>query len=146
MELRIIAGLLLIERMIALYFILSVVARQRRLMRIIDDVSNLRKVMYGLSLSMLGMQFVPILIDVVGIIEPSLKTPSVPRPLGIAYAFSNATFSIIASVMLWLIYETIDRDNIKLLKENTELKSDNAHLKDDKKHLKKDLAKEKRKH
>jgi hypothetical protein len=145
-ELRIIAGILLLERMVALYFILSVVARQRRLLHIVDDVGTLRKVMYGLSLSMLGMQIVPIIIDVVGIIEPSLKTPTVPRPLGVAYALSNATFSIIASVMLWLIYETIDRDNIKLLKENTNLKDDKAHLQDDKKQLKKDLAKEKRKH
>lgn len=139
MELRIIAGLLLIERMIALYFILSVVARQRRIMHIVDDVSSLRKVMFGLSLAMLGMQIVPIIIDIFGIIEPSLKTTAVPRPLGVAYAFSNATFSIVASIMLWLIYETIDRDNIKLLKENHDLK-------DDKQHLESDLADEKRKH
>lgn len=139
MELRIIADILLIERLVALYFIISVVKRQRRLMHVVDDVGTLRKVMYGLSLSMLGMQFVPILIDIVGIIEPSLKTPTIPRPLGVAYALSNATFSIIASVMLWLIYEVIDRDNIKLLKENHDLKDDKAHLK-------KDLAKEKRKH
>lgn len=139
MELRIIAGILLLERLVALYFILSVVARQRRLLHVVDDVGTLRKVMYGLSLSMLGMQFVPILIDIVGIIEPTVKAAAVPRPLGVAYALSNATFSIIASVMLWLIYEVIDRDNIKLLKENHDLK-------DEKKHLKKDLAKEKRKH
>jgi len=138
-ELRIIATILLIERLIALYFILSVVTRQRRLMKIVDDVSALRKVMFGLSMAMLGMQIVPIVIDIAGIIEPYLKATSVPRPLGVAYALSNATFSIIASVMLWLIYETIDRDNIKLLKEN-------AALKDEKEHLKHDLKVEKRKH
>ena len=135
MENQIIAGILLLERLIALYFILSVIGRQKRLMKFIDDVSSLRKVMFGLSLAMLGMQFVPIIIDVAALIEPVMKSTSVPRPLGVMYALSNATFSIIASVMLWLIYETIDRDNIKLLKENESLKDDNAHLKDDKAHL-----------
>lgn len=139
MEIRIIGAILLVERLIALYFILSVIKRQRILMKIVDEVGKLRKVLFGLSLAMLGMQFVPILIDVVAIFHPNLKASAVPRPLGVAYSLSNATFSIIASVMLWLIYETVDRDNLKLIQEN-------EHLKDDKDHLKKDLAKEKRKH
>lgn len=95
--------------------------------------------MFGLSLAMLGMQIVPIIIDIAGIIEPYLKATAVPRPLGVAYAYSNMIFSIVASVMLWLIYATIDKENIALLKRNTVLEDDKAHLESD-------LADEKLKH
>lgn len=146
MELRILAAILLLGRLVALYFIVSVIKRQYKLFRAKDDIGTLRKVMFGLSLAMLGMQLIPIIVDVVGIIAPNLKASAVPRPLGIAYTFSNMIFSIVASIMLWLIYEVIDRENILLSRKNAQLEDDKVHLQDDKDHLTEDLAKEKRKH
>lgn len=126
MELRIIAIILLLGRLVALYFIISVIRRQVRLIRIVDNVGTIRKVLFGLSSAMLGMQFVPIIINVLAIAEPLYK--STIAPFGAVYAFSNMVFSIVASVMLWLMYELIDKDNIKMVDEAEQLENKRKDL------------------
>lgn len=139
MDLRIIAGILLIGRLVALGFLIRTAMFQYRLFRSPTEVSTVRKIMFGLTCTLIFMQFVPITIDVFALFTERAGSGRIPLTLGIAYAFSNMTFSIIASILLWQIYEVIGRETEEVAKENDELKHDN-------KELQIELSKEKSKH
>lgn len=107
MNIKVIAAILLIERLFAVAFILPVLFRQYRLMGVKNnpELGWLRLALFSLSFIVFLGQFVPILIDTATLLADVRRTT--PAALGIAYAFSNATTAVLSSIVIWLIYKRV---------------------------------------
>ena len=105
MNIKIIAAILLIERLISAGFIIAVIRRQGRLLRVRvpEQLERFRQVLFGLSLVIFVGNFIPILIDTLTLFANLQGRPN-PSAIGIAYALSNATTAVLSSVLVWVIY------------------------------------------
>jgi type III secretory pathway component EscT len=99
-----IALVLLVIRVVSIYFISRVISRQWKLFRYDDSdgLNSTRKVMFALSHGLLLGSILPIMVDVYfGIIH---RVDSTDSPILTLYAISNAVTSLIASIILWAVY------------------------------------------
>jgi hypothetical protein len=114
MDVRIYGALLLVLRFIATVFITGVLWEQARLMRlhVPKDVGILRKLLLSLGVVLLLMQIIPIIVDVLTIVNNPFGRD--PQPWGVSYAFSNAIFAAVASILVWIIYRVIKLQNSRL--------------------------------
>lgn len=105
MSLKVIATILLIERLISAAFITMVIRRQIALFKMAasDTLQNFRRVLFYLSLAIFVGNFIPILIDALTI-AANLEGRSNPAPIGIAYAISNASTAMLSSIFVWVLY------------------------------------------
>lgn len=132
-EVKLLAGLLLALRLVAVFFLLLVILRQIKLVRSTEtEYTTVRIVLLTLvGITFIG-QFIPIAIDLNGLLRVSSGSPS---SLLVAYALSNAIISATVSVGWWVLYRIIEKDIAKgkiLLekaeKENKALVKDNRAL------------------
>lgn len=130
MNVKVLAAILLAERIVATFFIVAVLRIQLKLLRLKanDDAEYLRRLFFLLGAVIFVGQFVPIIIDVAALFFNFSKASGSPRPLGTAYALSNATTAIVSCLLLWLIYKLTADQNSNLRRKNTELTSQNKSL------------------
>lgn len=124
---------LLFFRVIAVIFFVMLLRKQWKYLKEQDGVQTTRKMLFVLGLILLAQNIVPIIIDIAAITEHYGRAQ--PQPLGLAYSFSNATFSALSAVTFWLMYRFIERENIRLQKRNHDLQDDNDTLTSDNKDL-----------
>lgn len=108
MDIKTIALILLLGRLISVTFMTLVVKRQRELMKLpIDpELVPFRKTLNRLSIAVLVGNIVPIIIDVFTIVAAnSLEREDSPSVIGVAYAFSNMLTSILAAFLIWTLYK-----------------------------------------
>lgn len=118
-SIQIIATILLLARLISVFFILRVLLLQFRLFGTKIDftlVPNLtkmqrrhvylmRRILFGLSVVILLGNIVPIIIDTITITANTLGRPAELRPISVMYAFSNAITAMVSAIMIWVLYQ-----------------------------------------
>lgn len=120
-SIKIIAIILLVFRLISVGFIIAVLKRQYRLLKLpvelfdqehivdVQEIKKFRKVLFVLSCVVLAGNFIPIAIDGLTMFY-DLGRPSALQSISIAYAFSNAITAMVSAILIWLLYYIADRD------------------------------------
>ncbi len=112
LSITVIAGLLLIFRVVSDILIALVIRRQWQLLRLPvpeeyrDDeksIKKFRKILFLLSLGIFVGNAIPIFIDALTLFVETGQ-PAVLRPVSISYAFSNATTALVSATLVWLLY------------------------------------------
>ena len=116
LDIKTLALVLLIGRIIAVTFIILVLIKQWRLIRLplderttqffnAKDVLQFRVVFFVIGCIILAINFVPILIDTITFFADNVlgRNPKVP-PISAAYALSNSFGTAILSAFVWLLY------------------------------------------
>lgn len=105
------AFLLLVFRIISVALIIDVIKKQRKL-RLLpinnENIAKMREQMYVLALVAMGVNFVPIIVDLLSIINITAR-PDVINPVSVLYMFSYAFGTLILTSIVWRIY----RDALK---------------------------------
>ena len=107
MDIKQIAAVLLVMRLVSVLFMLLVIGKQRKLNKlpVRPGLEDFRTNLNRLTMSILVANIVPIAIDIMTMLSPTgLHREDSPSTWGIVYAFSNATSSILQSVFAWQIY------------------------------------------
>lgn len=119
-SIQIIAFILLIARLISVFFIVKVLITQaRQFGREIDfslvpnlskfqqkNIYRIRRVLFALAVIILIGNFIPIVIDYITLItDNSLGRTANVKPISIAYAFSNAITAMLSAIMIWTLYK-----------------------------------------
>lgn len=104
MNIKTLAFLLLVGRLVSLVFLLLVLVRQVRLFKIPVSLQLNRYRMVLLIICIIGIvgTFVPILIDSLTLV--SAVSRGTPQPIGVAYAFSNNLTALAQAVFIWVLY------------------------------------------
>lgn len=102
------ALLLLIGRIITVTFIALVLPKQHKLLKATNypELRVLRKKLFLCSIVLLAGQFVPIIIDVLGIFQLG------SFGLLLTYVYSNNLTAILASYMMWTVYKISEQTKI----------------------------------
>ena len=105
MSIQALALLLLIGRAISITFIVLVIIKQWRLMRLpIDkEVVIFRRVFFVLSLIILAGNIIPIIIDVLTLFIETGR-PANLRPISVSYALSNSFTAAVSAALIWSLY------------------------------------------
>lgn len=107
-ELEYIAALLLLVRIVCVYFIMKVLKTQRELMkRPIDaEITGYRRTLFYLTLGLLGSNIVPIIFDTFIIFKESgiAWSDLSSTPFLIVYTVSNAFAALLAAFLISKIY------------------------------------------
>lgn len=105
---ELIAFILLIIRITALYFIHKVVKTQLYLMKhpIDPEITGYRKTLFWLTIGLAGSNIIPIIFDVFIVLKESgiIWEEVSSTPILIAYAISNALAALLAAVLISRIY------------------------------------------
>lgn len=129
-KLQVFALLLLTFRLIATAVLLSVLKKQLHYFRTTyTEAPRIRKGLFVLVIAATLTQIVPILIDIAALLELYQRGNVVP--IGVAYAFSNATLSLVTAFGWRYLYGIMEEDQQKILdvKEHTEaVEKDNRRL------------------
>lgn len=122
-------GLLLL-RLIALGFLISVLRKQiNYFISTYTEAPRIRRALFTIVVVMTVGQIVPILIDIAALAEVYARNPI--HPLGYAYAFSNAITAAVSAFGWSYLYKIFEADYVKLTqqgKDNTALSNENTRL------------------
>jgi hypothetical protein len=120
MDIKHFAFILLLFRLGAVAFILLVIYKQLRLMRLPlprgvkkskdKNVRIVRYILFALSLIILFNQFVPIVIDILTITSDLKRSTTQVNSIGILYALSNSMGAIFSAFTIWLLYKLASRE------------------------------------
>ena len=118
MSVAVYALLLLIFRAVSVVLIIDVIRKQRQLRKrpISRNSTNeqrrraalLREDMYKLAIIALGVNFVPIIVDVLSVISITAR-PDTIHPVSVLYMFSYAFGTLLLTGIIWRMY----RDALK---------------------------------
>lgn len=113
MELKILAGALLVGRLVSQVFITLVLKRQWELLKLpIDENLKLfRKRLFTLSIVIFLGNLVPILLDATALFITTEGRNSNPSIIGIAYVISNNLTAIVSAFVIWLLYRLAAKED-----------------------------------
>ena len=106
MDIRILAGVLLIAHLVSIVFITFVILRQRELFKakIQPDLVRFRHLLFILALIIFAGNLIPIGVDTLTIIDLVQRSSNVINPVGVAYSASNAVVFVTSSLLIWFLY------------------------------------------
>lgn len=106
MDSQTLAGILLLGRIVAVFFIARVIHKQLKLFKfaVPTYINRFRKLLFCLSLVLLISNLAPIVIDVLAIQNEVQKMRGEPLLIGIIYACSNMVTSVISGLIVWMLY------------------------------------------
>ena len=105
------ATILLVLRIVSVYFIVDVIRKQRELRRRpirSQKAAMLREQMYGMATIALGVNFIPILVDVLTIVGITTRSDTI-NYVSVVYMFSYAFGTLLLTGIIWRMY----RDALK---------------------------------
>lgn len=107
MDISVISAILLFGRLVALFFLVSVLRTQWKLLKtnVYPELHSLRRILFGLVLIVALGQVIPIAIDTLSILGHGTFEWLV------VYAFSNNGTAMITAVLLWAVYKISDNKN-----------------------------------
>lgn len=113
LTIRTIAAILLIFRLISMFFIIRVAILQFNILKtsIQEDLIAYRKVLFRLSLSIILFNIVPILIDSLTLFVTTNR-PATLQLISIAYAVSNASSALVSAIAISTLYKLAARAKI----------------------------------
>lgn len=122
MDIKAVALILLLGRLVSFGFMLLVVKRQRALSKlpINPELVPLRKTLNRLSIVVLVGNLIPIAIDILTILAAnSLEREDSPSVVGVMYGFSNCITSAVSAFLIWTLYKQAEK-TVLLVDEATE--------------------------
>jgi len=110
LDIKTIALILLIGRAVSVTFIVLVLWKQWKLLRLpleppSKEISNFRKLLFFLSCVILVGNFIPIIIDTLTLFVDTQR-PAELHVISIMYALSNSFTAAISAFTIWLLYRT----------------------------------------
>lgn len=110
MNIQTIALLLLIGRLISEFFIIWVLRRQWQIRkaRTHPRLIQIRRVLTLLALLVFIGNIYPLLLDVVTLFYPGVRTSQTVNPAGAFYAISTNLTFMFASILIWTLYKLAD--------------------------------------
>lgn len=111
-SITVIAGLLLVFRVVSDVLIALVIRRQWRLLKLPvpkeyredeKSIKKFRKILFFLSIAIFVGNAIPVVIDALTLFVETGR-PANLRAISIAYAFSNATTALVSATLVWLLY------------------------------------------
>lgn len=111
-SITVIAGILLIFRLISDFLIAQVIRRQWHLLKLPvpeeyrndeKSIKKFRKILFFLSIAIFVGNAIPVIIDTLTLFVETGR-PANLRAISVAYAFSNATTALISATLVWLLY------------------------------------------
>lgn len=112
MDIKTVALLLLLGRLVSAVFMVLVVRRQRALSKIAinPQLMPLRKTLSRLSIAVLVGNIIPIIIDILTIAAAnSLEREDSPSVIGVMYGFSNCITSAVSAYLIWTLYKQAEK-------------------------------------
>lgn len=112
MGIKTVAFVLLLGRLVSVFFMTLVVNRQRALSKLptSPELLPFRRTLNRLSVSLLIGNIIPIVIDVVTIVATnSLEREDTPSVIGVMYAISNCTTAAISAYLIWTLYKQAEK-------------------------------------
>lgn len=112
MDIKTVALILLLGRLVSVTFMLLVVRRQRSLTKEAKykELAPMRRVLNRLSLAVLIGNIIPIIIDIMTIYAAnSLEREDSPSVIGVTYGFSNCITSAISAYLIWTLYKQAEK-------------------------------------
>lgn len=122
MDIKTVAFILLLGRLVSFGFMVAVVRRQRALGKAAQykELAPMRRVLSRLSWAVLIGNIVPIVIDIVTIMAAnSLEREDSPSVIGVTYGFSNCITSAISAYLIWTLYKQAEK-TVLIVDEATE--------------------------
>lgn len=112
MDIKTVALILLLGRIVSVVFMVLVVKRQRILSKlpVNPQLRPLRKTLNHLSLAVLVGNIIPIFLDISTVIAAnSLEREDSPSVVGVSYAFSNCITAGISAYLIWTLYKQAEK-------------------------------------
>lgn len=111
-DIKTLALVLLLGRIVSVVFISLVLWKQYKLLRLpleppSKEINNFRKLLFILSCIILLGNVVPVVIDTLTLMSPDSigRNPSIPT-ISVAYALSNSATAAVSAFTIWLLYRT----------------------------------------
>lgn len=148
MSIQALAFMLLIGHILSLIFIILVIKKQWRLLKLpvaggdSETVRHFRRMFFFLSLAIVAGNVIPVIIDTLTLFVETGR-PAQLKPISVAYAFSNMTTAVVSAFLIWMMYRIASRSNLETIKEHGRLEDVNKSLTKDNKKLKKEVKDEK---
>lgn len=105
-SIHIIAVFLLLIRLVSIFYISRVIKRQYELFKlpVPEDIQSFRKILFMISLAILLGNLIPVIVDAVTLVSDVPRSPFLSW-LSVTYAISNATTSLLSSLLIWFLYK-----------------------------------------
>lgn len=106
MNIKTLAWILLIFRLLSMGFIVLVLRRQMRLFKLYiqPQLRTFRKVLFLLALIVFIGNLIPIVVDLLTVFSKIHRVVSRTNMAGVVYALSNDLVSLSSSVFIWYMY------------------------------------------
>lgn len=116
------AGILLVVRLISMWFMYKVLRKQWSLFQfdIPAHIRNYRRVLFILALVIFFGNVTPALIDVVTIMQSEIRQASTVTLISVLYTFSASGTALASAFLIWLLYrlaaeeaQTIEEEKLR---------------------------------
>lgn len=103
---QMLATTLLLGRLIALYFIITVIKLQWGLFRKYLPLKYhpLRRTLFKLSITLLTCNLISVIIDALALSMLADKSTGDPAAIGVVYTLANMSTSIVSAILIWKLY------------------------------------------
>lgn len=110
MDIKLLAFILLIGRLVSNGFIIAVLRKQYRLRdtRTHPRLKPIRRVLTLLALLVFVGNIYPLILDAATLFYPGIRTSSHVNPAGAFYAISTNLTFMFASILIWTLYKLSD--------------------------------------
>lgn len=120
--LTIVATFLLVLRAASVCFMTLVLRRQYKLFAepVEPDATQIRQVLFGFAIVIMLGQIIPIIIGAYTILASGPAWSA--HPLLVSEAINNAVKDVLSSILFWLIYRFIAKQNVRLAQARKDAK------------------------
>lgn len=111
MDIKTLAWCLLVGQLGSAIFMFAVIHRQIRLfgMRVQADIIWFRRVLFGLAMVIFLGNTVPLIVDVLTVMDLVTRSAKHINTVGLYYTASNTLVAFFSSVLIWLLYRLAAR-------------------------------------
>lgn len=110
MDIQVLAILLLIGRVVSMAFIFMVLLRQWQIRKAKTHprLIAMRRVLALLALLVFAGNIYPLILDILTIVMPSIRSTQVINLAGVLYSVDNNLTFMFASILIWTLYRLAD--------------------------------------
>lgn len=126
MDIKTVATILLLGRVVAVIFTILVIRQQVKLFKqpVYPELRQARYLYFGLAVGALLSNVIPVAIDILTLTSNVTRTSNHVNIVGLLYGFNACLASIFSSIFIWLLYRLaaktvilVDRDKYEALTE-----------------------------
>lgn len=110
MDIKLLAFILLIGRLVSEFFITSVIRRQWKIRKTQTHprIMQMRRVLALLAVLVFIGNLYPLMLDAYTLFHPGIRTSQTINAVGVAYSLDNNLTFVFASILIWTLYKLAD--------------------------------------